>query len=113
MEIVQENNLSDFIKAQLAKVNEGVWEARKAGLNVLMPEALQFDVTVIRKWQSEDLEIVGKDTTKSTDTGGGTSTSIQEGSGSRVSTDKGESTRQGRDNSTSAGTNANYTYTED
>jgi len=106
MEIIHENDFPDFIKAQLAKVNEGVWEARKAGLNVQMPEAVQFDVIVIRKWQPADLAIIGTDSSQSKDTG----TSTQNGSGRRESQEGSTSTRTSQDNGNSNSTTQNYTF---
>jgi len=93
-------------------VNEGVALARRRGILAELPKEVQFDVTLIRKWQSPDLVIVGTDITTGTDKGTSTSTGTQSGSSTRTGSEKSESTSQSTDNGSSSGQNANYTYSD-
>lgn len=128
--VIPIEDLPAFIDATIAKVSEGVALARRRGILAELPKEVQFDVTVIQTWQSPTLVIVATDISNGSDTGTSTSTSTQKGTSKRVSEESGTSTgtkkgsskrvseesnksdRNSSDQSTSAGQNNSYTYTE-
>jgi hypothetical protein len=110
--VVPIDDLPDFIDRAIAKVSEGVALARRRGILAELPNEVQFEVTVVSRWQHPDLVIVDTNTSTGRDNGTNTSVSAQKGGGTRTSTEKSTTESESKDESNAASTNGNYTYTD-
>jgi hypothetical protein len=100
--------LPAFIDEAIAKVNEGVALARRRGILAELPKEVQFDVLLVSKWQDPNHKSVS--TEKTSDAG--ESETVQSGTSYRTSKETGEQESRSADQSTSAGQNATYTYSD-
>lgn len=112
--VVRIEELPGVIERTLQGIRQGVAAARKDGLLAELPEAVDFNLIVIDKWQ--ELETQGGQTTESEETqGGGTvetskgtedSTQERNSQETRQSTETSEqdSKRESEENGTTAGT---------
>ncbi|MFT3992446.1 MAG: hypothetical protein QM680_13660 [Luteolibacter sp.] len=114
--VVLIDDLPSFVSRTLLGIREGVALARNSG-NFLaeLPEDVQFDVVVIQDWQK--LEILGGQTTESTESQGGGQTEVsnrnESGQQIRTGTDHKEETSSGEDSETSTQTSTQTTEGEE
>lgn len=97
--IITIEELPEFIDMAIAKVNEGVALARRRGILAELPKEVQFDVTLVTKFQT--LTIVSKDGSVSNDVSTSNGTSTSKSDGTRTGTESSTSTGTGSDTRTS------------
>lgn len=78
--VVPIEQLDSFIEEVIAKVNAGAWAARQKGVAANLPEAIQFQVTVVKQWQVESLAATVERLSTQSEHQGGTTRETQTGS---------------------------------
>jgi hypothetical protein len=70
--VVMMQDVAAVVEETIAAIRDGVAAARDAGIQAEMPTAVQFQMTVVKSWQT--LEIIGFEMGENEERQGGTST---------------------------------------
>lgn len=84
--IVNIEEIESCVARSLQAIRDGVAAARKAGVSAMMPDEVEFRMTVIKDWQK--LEIVTNESDSNSETQGGSTTETTTEKETRKGTEK-------------------------
>jgi hypothetical protein len=93
--IITHEDLPEFIRKTLVAVRDGVALTRESNILADLPKEVQFNVTVIGRWQASDLAVISTDTSTGKDNSKGLDHSVSS------DTSKGKDVSTGTDHSES------------